>query len=258
MGEARRRGTYEERRREVQQRMRPGTEIDLDRCKLELPAFELIFNLTQHLAAQALARGHAPSLKLSAHRQDDGSLFVRAKDGAVPIDRLIPADQWRLLTQEEVDADRNHRFSQRPDPSLFEDLADSINKQADAMRAWQKRVAAKASEATCSALIIDKSARGISIADDFRRRDLVVSILDEWEKTDAEFVVIVVPAEGSPGGSCFAKDIDSLLGEVVPGLLSNDLFGEIVHFTVATDAELFERIHTACEMLQRRSLGLSS
>jgi len=257
MGQARKRGSYEERMNAARERTAPEREIVMDSVKLEFEGFSAVQRIMMALATESVAEGRQADFSaMKGYRQPDGTLYVRAEFGGRVMDATIPPGQWRSLDREEYETIRHKlELLEENDPGKFQSLRDELAARISlgagiAEALWEER-SRRTSVASALGVVLDRTEAGLAAADMMRSRfPEAADILDGWEDSDDGYFVYVRDKFEIELVARSVPDLRSLLDEVLPSLFEHELAAEVYCDLVpAVDRSVLSEVERRLEEL---------
>lgn len=223
MGQAKQRGTFEERRNAVIDRTAADREVDINKVKLEPEPFKSVFAILNSIAVEGLSRGQLPEMSaVKAYRQPDGRLYIRAELPSGIKETYVPAEGWSIPASAPPEADLEELGE------LTRELANSFSRQVEEFQAATEELEARRKAATADGIILGKTEEGLASANKLREiRAILTDLLDDWEKSDDEYFVFVIDREGIELVSDTVPNLNALLTEYLPRMFKTRLSAEL-------------------------------
>lgn len=233
MGQAKQRGTFDQRQREAKGLLelaaaRTGREVNMDSVQiLDVAAFgrlnQVMMEMASRMVAAKTAMGES-DFPMVADAQDDGRLVIRVSvtDKAIRVIE-VPAGGWRELTQEQhTEITKALDEKQRANPegvsNLVQTLADRMVSGGAQIRRQEAQYNAEVAGATQFVMVFDRSPASIDAALAVKGVQAeLAEHFDTWLATDDHFFVFHYPRGGVKWtGTASRKDI--LFEDVLPAV----------------------------------------
>lgn len=233
MGQAKQRGTFEQRKAEAKDLLelataRTGREVDMDAIQiLDQAAFGRLSQAMMEVASRMFSAKKVlgeDDFPIVADVQDDGRLTIRV-DVTDKATRIIevPAGGWRELTEQQhaeitMAIDDRQRANPEELPQLIEMLGDHMVSGEAQIRRREAQAQAEINKATQFVMIFDRSPESLEAARAVKNNTADLSEhLDAWLATDDQFFVFHYPRGGTKWMGT-ASRADVLLGEILPAV----------------------------------------
>lgn len=249
MGQARQRGSYEERRKMAMERTASEREVDISLVTLEPEPFNAVFEILNRIAVEAVALGEEmDTTVLKAYKQADGGLYVRADLPSGVQEVNVRAGDWSIPPSKSPPEQDSKDF--RP---FIQEMADNLTVQAAQLLLTKEQYERKSAVATADGIIACRTDEGLSVLDQLR--EIVPEageLLNSWEASDNEFFVYAVDRQGIELVTEGVKDMHTLLHDFLPYMFKRKLAVELYSnfVVVGGTADMREEIHNVIDILQ--------